>query len=62
MEWREAPSPGISDANQTTYFETLLDGKKGAKFGVVQHKLLKNNFGGILSKTMVSRHYIYRGR
>jgi hypothetical protein len=40
MEWREVPS-GISNASQTTYFETLLDGKRGTKFGVVQHRLLK---------------------
>ncbi|HEY7334977.1 MAG TPA: hypothetical protein VH639_08840 [Bryobacteraceae bacterium] len=41
MEWREMPSPGISNASQTTYFETLLEGKRGARFGVMQHKLLK---------------------
>jgi len=41
VEWRVAPTPGVSEASQTTYFETLLDGKNGARFGVIQHKLLK---------------------
>ena len=41
MEWRTAPTPGISEASQTTYFEVLVNGTRGSQFGVPQHKLLK---------------------
>jgi hypothetical protein len=41
MALRQVPTPGISDANQMAYFETLYDGARGRERGVWQHKPLK---------------------
>ena len=41
MEWRFAPTRGMCDASQTTYFEVLRNGANGDRFGLLQHRPMK---------------------